>query len=311
MEQGNVTSVEQFILLGFSHLPNERVALIFCFTCVYMFILLGNSLIILLVFKDQHLHNPMYLLLANFSFIDLITPSISVPKMISDLVSRECAISYTDCMVQMFFYIIITVTESYFLSVMSFDRYLAICFPLHYTMIMTNKTCVVLICGAWVFGGINAIIHTVLTINVDFCGPNHVRHFFCDTLSLLQLACSGIKLNIIVISVSTFLNGICNFLITLSSYIGIVSTILQINSKKGRIKSFYTCVSHLIVVSLFYGTLIFTYFQPDSSYTVSKDLSAPVIYTTVTPALNPFIYSLRNNDIKKATKRLIWKGPVT
>ncbi|KAE8578378.1 hypothetical protein XENTR_v10023497 [Xenopus tropicalis] len=221
----------------------------------------------------------MYFLLANFSVLDLLSPSVSVPKMISDLISTEGIISFHGCITQMTFFIAITITECYFLSVMAFDRYVAICFPLHYKTIMSFKICFRLTCLAWLLGCCHSIIHTILTINLDFCGPNHVNHFYCDILSLLQLACSPTNLNIALVCVSAFFNGICNCTIIFSSYVGIVHAILKINSRDGRRKAF------------------------------STHITVSVIYTTLTPMLNPIIYTLRNNDVKKAFVKL-WKRAI-
>ncbi|OCT64687.1 olfactory receptor 1019 [Xenopus laevis] len=309
MESRNVTSVEFYILLGFSHVPYYRLPLISIFTLLYIFTLIGNSLIILLIIGDYQLHTPMYFLLANFSVLDLVSPSISVPKMIDDLISMEGIISFNGCITQMTFFIAITITECYFLSVMAFDRYVAICLPLHYKNIMSFKICFILIWLAWLLGCFHSIIHTILTISLDFCGPNHINHFYCDILSLLQLACSPINLNVTLVCVSAFFNGICNCIIILSSYLGIVSAVLKINSKDGRMKAFCTCASHLLVVSLYYGTLIIAYFRPINSYTYSKDRTISVIYTTVTPMLNPIIYSLRNKSVKNAFQKL-WKRAI-
>ncbi|KAG8433522.1 hypothetical protein GDO86_017711 [Hymenochirus boettgeri] len=308
MELRNDTSVKIFVLLGFSHLPQYRLTLISLFISLYIFTFLGNILIILLIIKDRQLHNPMYFLLANFSVIDLLSSSVSVPKMIADLFSREGFITFSTCVTQMFFFIAMTITECFFLSVMAFDRYVAICIPLHYKKIMSNKMCITLTCGAWLVGCFQSVIHTVLTNKLVFCGPNQINHFFCDIISLSHLACSPAFLNLAMVCVSTFFDGICNFSVIISSYIGIVSTIVKIKSNDGKVKAFCTCASHLLVVVLYYGTLVIAYFRPLSSYSDSKDRTIAVIYTTVTPALNPIIYSLRNNDVKKALKKIIFKG---
>uniref|UniRef100_A0A803KE25 Olfactory receptor n=1 Tax=Xenopus tropicalis TaxID=8364 RepID=A0A803KE25_XENTR len=297
----NGTNDDIFILLGFNHLLQVRPILIGIFSILYIFTLLGNSLIIVLILKDKRLHTPMYFFLANLSMLDLLSPSATVPKMIADLASGEGKISVHKCFTQLFFIITFVATESPLLSIMAFDRYVAICNPLYYGSIINFKLCAKLTSGAWILGSLYSLLHTLLTNNIDFCGSN-INHFFCDFLPLFQLACSDITPNLIIVYVSDFLNGMCNFLIILSSYISIITTILRITSQKGRLKAFSTCASHLTVIFLYYGTLISTYFHPLRSFLESKDRTASLIYTMVTPALNPLIYSLRNNDVKKALK---------
>ncbi|KAM4698759.1 olfactory receptor 5V1-like [Rhinophrynus dorsalis] len=298
MKQGNDTSVTTFILLGFSHVPHLRVFLISIFFLLYILTLLGNSLIIVLIVIDHKLQTPMYFFLANFSLLDLLYSSVVVPKMIWDLVFQDGDISLHGCLVQLFFFITFASAECCLLSVMAVDRYFAICKPLHYMTIINNKMCSRLIGGTWVTGCVYSLLHTILTINIDFCGPNHINHFFCDFLPLFQLACSDITLNTVSLFVSSFFNGICNFSIILSSYSCIGNTILRIKSTQGKKKAFSTCASHLVVVSIYYGAIIITYLHPIKSYSLSKDRPAAIIYTTVTPMLNPIIYSLRNKDVK-------------
>ncbi|XP_075421226.1 olfactory receptor 5V1-like [Ascaphus truei] len=311
MERDNVTSVQTFILLGFSHLPHLRLFLVSVFSLLYIFTLLGNGLIIILIKTDHRLHTPMYFFLANLSLMDLLYPSVTVPKMIWDLVFREGVISFHGCIAQLFFFITFASNECLFLSVMAFDRYLAICKPLHYGTIMSHRMCLKLTGGAWVTGFLYSVIHTVLTNSMLFCGPNLINHFFCDIPPLFQLACSDITFNMMCVFVSVFVMGVCNFSITLSSYTGIVTIILRIKSREGRMKAVSTCASHLMVVSMYYGTLLITYFRPMSSYSQSRDRTAAVIYTTVTPVLNPVIYSLRNKDVKRALKKILWKGAIS
>ncbi|KAM4698763.1 olfactory receptor 1G1-like [Rhinophrynus dorsalis] len=306
MEQDNVTSVKLFVLLGFSHLPHLRLFLISIFSLFYILTLLGNILIILLTVNDHQLHTPMYFFLANFSLVDFLFSSVTVPKMIWDLVFMDGVISLLRCLAQVYFFINFGATECFILSVMAFDRYVAICNPFHYMTIMNNQMCSRLVGGTWFIGSINSLIHTILTNNVDFCGPNHISHFFCDVLPLFQLACSDISLNIAVLFVSVIVMGVCNCCITFSSYAAILTTILRIKSTEGRIKSFSTCASHLMVVSMFYGTAIITYSFPNKKNSMYKDRTAAIIYTTVTPALNPIIYTLRNKDVKKSLKKLLF-----
>uniref|UniRef100_F7AE52 Olfactory receptor n=1 Tax=Xenopus tropicalis TaxID=8364 RepID=F7AE52_XENTR len=308
MEEGNATQVEIFILLGFSHVPQLRLFLIPTFTLMYACTILGNSLIILLIREDHRLHTPMYFFLANLSTMDLLFTAVTVPKMIGDLISREGMISFRSCIAQLFLIIATGASESPLLSIMAVDRYVAICDPLHYKTIMSYKLCFRLASLSWVLGSLYSLINTIPTTKIYFCGPNEINHLFCDIIPLLQLACSDIALNVAFVYISFFFNGICNFFVILSSYVTIITAIMRIKSQEGRRKAFSTCASHLLVVIVYYTTLTGTYLQPMSSYSGSKDKTAAVIYTVVTPVLNPIIYSLRNNDVKKAVKYFFVKG---
>ncbi|KAE8578376.1 hypothetical protein XENTR_v10023495 [Xenopus tropicalis] len=306
--EGNFTHVEIFILLGFSHVPQVRLFLIPTFTLMYACTILGNSLIILLIREDHRLHTPMYFFLANLSMMDLLFTTVTVPKMIGDLISREGMISFRSCIAQLFLIIAVGASESPLLSVMAVDRYVAICDPLHYKTIMSNKLCFRLASGSWLLGSFYSLIHTLLTNSIDFCGPNQLSHFFCDVVPLFQLACSDILLNVALVYVSAFFNGICNCSVILGSYVSIITAIMRIRSQEGRGKAFSTCASHLLVVIVYYTTLTANYLQPMSSNSGSKDRTGAVIYTVVTPVLNPIIYSMRNNDVKKAVKYFFLNG---
>eukprot|EP00079_Xenopus_tropicalis_P012343 XP_002939212.1 PREDICTED: olfactory receptor 5V1-like [Xenopus tropicalis] len=304
MEQHNATSVDTFILLGFSHIPHLRLFLICIFSYLYVFTLLWNSLIILLIINDSQLHTPMYFFLANLSFIDVVSPSITMPKMITDLVSKKGVIPYRSCIAQLCLLLTCVATESNVLSIMAFDRYVAICNPLQYTKIMSYKMCSKLAVGSWLIGSFFSIMLSLLTNSLDFCGPNEINHFFCDILPLFSLACSDITLSVTLLYASDIINGIINFVVILSSYVSIANAIKKIKSQEGRKKAILTCSSHIMVVCMYYGTTIVTYLHTIKSYSESKDRTAAIIYTTVTPLLNPLIYSLRNNDVKKALKKV-------
>ncbi|KAG8433516.1 hypothetical protein GDO86_017706 [Hymenochirus boettgeri] len=303
MEKKNVTVVENFILLGFSNVPHLRFPLIYMFLFLYICSLLGNSLIIQLIINDPHLHTPMYFFLANLSVFDILSPSVTVPKIIWDLYTGEGVISLHCCITQQFFLILFLGTESCLLSVMAFDRYIAICNPLHYTNIMSYKVCSRLVGGTWLVGLLYSLLHTPLTGSLNFCGPNQINHIYCDILPLFHLACSDITLNLSLLYASAFLNGMGNFVVILSSYSSIISAILRIKSKEGRIKACSTCSSHVIVVSVFYVSIFTSSAHPISSSSGSKDMIGSIIYTAVIPVLNPIIYSLRNNDVKKGLKK--------
>ncbi|OCT64692.1 hypothetical protein XELAEV_18045789mg [Xenopus laevis] len=252
----NGTNAEIFILLGFNHLLQIRPILISVFSILYIFTLLGYSLIILLILKDKHLHTPMYFFLANLSILDMLSPSATVPKMILNLASGEGKISFQKCITQRFFIITFVATESPLLSVMAFDRYVAICNRLYYCNIINFKLCSRLISGAWILGSLYSLLHTFLTNSIDFCGSNVINHFSCDLLPLIQLAYSKYCL---------------------------------IKSREGRKKAFLTCASQLMVVSMYYCTIIISYLYSINSSSESKSKTAAVIYTTVTPLLNPII----------------------
>ncbi|OCT64690.1 olfactory receptor 154-like [Xenopus laevis] len=308
MGGNNGTSVEEFILLGFSHFPHLRLLLICVFSCLYICTLLWNSLIILLIIKDSQLHTPMYFFLANLSFLDIISPSITMPKMITDLVSKKGVLPYSACIAQLYLTLTSFATESNVLSAMAFDRYVAICKPLQYTKIMSHKMCCKLACGSWLLASVVCLMLSLLTNSLDFCCPNQINHFFCDLLPLLYLACSDITLTLILVYASDIIIGICNCVVIFSSYISIAIAIKKIKSHEGRKKAFLTCISHIVVVSMYYGTTIVIYLHEIKSYAESKNRAAALIYTTVTPLLNPLIYSLRNNDVKNALKKFFFKS---
>ncbi|XP_078506630.1 olfactory receptor 10A7-like [Lissotriton helveticus] len=305
MMEENQTTVREFILVGFSHIPYLKIPLFFSFSIIYGATLLGNLLIIIIISTDFHLQTPMYFFLSNISLLDILCPSVIVPKMLSDLVSRTRVISYHGCMAQLFFYILLTTVQCFLLSVMAFDRYVAICQPLHYHAIMSLEVCVRLAVGPWISGGLYSLIYTVATSQLTFCRSNVINHFFCDILQFLQMSCSDTSVNMITIFLGVVLVGVGNFAVVLGSYARIISTILKIVSREGRKKTFSTCSSHLMVVSLYYGTLIFMYFRTLASLSRPNVWMAALIYTIGTPILNPMIYSLKNKEIIGALRRKV------
>ncbi|XP_069486175.1 olfactory receptor 5V1-like [Ambystoma mexicanum] len=305
MEADNQTLGSGFILMGFPPLPCLQATLFSVFSLFYSATLVGNVLIILIIRSDSRLHTPMYFFLCNFSLLDILNPSVTIPRMLSDLLSETKSISHTACITQIFFYIFFASVECSLLSVMAFDRYAAVCQPLHYHAIMNWGVCTQLAAATWVSGCLYSMMHTVATSRLTFCGSKTINHFFCDVPPLLLLACSDTTVNMVIIYICVVILGVGNAMVTLSSYIHIISTILKIQSKDGRMKTFSTCGSHLAVVSLYYGSLIGMYFRPMSSYAMSKAWMASVIYTSCTPMLNPLIYSLRNNEVKGALRRML------
>ncbi|XP_029471284.1 olfactory receptor 1L4-like [Rhinatrema bivittatum] len=305
METENHTRVTSFILSGMSDLPDYQITLFLVFLTLYLLNLLGNIVMMALIVTDPKLKTPMYFFLCNLSFLDMCFISVTVPKQLASFLSKSKIISYPGCMAQMYFFLAICVNECFLLSIMAYDRYVAICNPLHYVMVMNRMLCSVMVTGCWTISQLHSLLHTLLMSRLSFCRSNIIDHFFCDLQPLLKLACSDVSTNELVMLIEGTMVGMSTFLCILISYICIFSTILGIQSAEGRHKAFSTCSSHLIVVILFFGSAFFTYCQTSSSYNQKRNQLVTVIYTVVTPMLNPFIYSLRNNDVKGALRRAI------
>ncbi|XP_041532233.1 olfactory receptor 1361-like [Microtus oregoni] len=272
---------------------------------MYLATVLGNLLIILAIGTDSHLHTPMYFFLSNLSFVDVCFSSTTVPKVLAMHILRNLAISFSGCLMQIYFLCVFAVMDNFLLAVMAYDRYVAICHPLHYTTKMTHQLCALLVFGSWVVASLNALLHTLLMAQLSFCADNTIPHFFCEVTLLLNLSCSDTHLNELMILFVAGLLMIAPFVCTLVSYILIACAILRVSSPRGRWKAFSTCSSHLAVVCLFYGTIISLYFNPSSSRSAGRDMAAAMMYTVVTPMLNPFIYSLRNKDMKGAIGKVL------
>ncbi|XP_059234567.1 olfactory receptor-like protein DTMT [Mustela nigripes] len=307
---GNQTVVSEFILLGLPIDPNQRDLFYALFLVMYVTTVLGNLLIIILIRLDSHLHTPMYLLLSNLSFSDLCFSSVTMPKLLQNMQSQVPSIPYAGCLTQMYFFLLFADLESFLLVAMAYDRYVAICFPLHYTTIMSPKLCLSLVVLSWLLTTFISLLHTLLMARLSFCADNVIPHFFCDMSALLKLACSDIQINEMVIFILGGLIIIVPFLLISSSYARILSSILKVPSARGIRKTFSTCGSHLSVVSLFYGTIIGLYLCPSANNSTVKETVMAVMYTVVTPMLNPFIYSLRNQDIKGALGRAFSKWTI-
>ncbi|XP_012410134.1 olfactory receptor 1361-like [Trichechus manatus latirostris] len=305
MSGANQSSVSEFLLLGLSRQPQKKELLFMLFLTMYLATVLGNLLIILAISTDSHLHTPMYFFLSNLSFMDICFSSTIVPKMLANHILRSQTISFTGCLTQMYFLIVFVVIDNFLLAVMAYDRFVAVCYPLHYTSKMTPQLCALLVTGSLVIANLNAVLHTLLMGQLLFCADNMIPHFFCDLIPLLRLSCSDIHLNEMMILTEGALIMITPFVCILVSYICVICVVLRVPSTKGKWKIFSTCGSHLAVVSLFYGTIIAVYFNPSSSHSTKEDITAAVMYTVVTPMLNPFIYSLRNKDLKGALKKVI------
>ncbi|XP_030047845.1 olfactory receptor 1-like [Microcaecilia unicolor] len=274
---------------------------------MYLINLLGNGTMISVISGSSQLHTPMYFFLCNLSFVDLCFSSVTVPKMLSNLISDKKTISYDNCIAQLYFFLVFAGSECILLSIMAYDRYVAICNPLHYIIIMNKKVCLSMSAASWTISFLNALVHTLLINRLSFCKSVKIQHFFCDLTPLIQLSCTDTSINQLVIFSEASLLVVIPFLIILISYIRIISAILKIQSTGGRLKTFSTCSSHFTVVLLFYGTILFMYFRPSSSYSMEKDRISSVVYNVVSPMLNPFIYSLRNRDVKTALKQAFQK----
>ncbi|CAO2636329.1 Olfactory receptor 5V1 [Lemmus lemmus] len=304
---GNQT-VADFVLLGFHEVPGLHLLFFSVLTIIYVSIITGNMLIVVVVVSSQRLHTPMYFFLVNLSFIEILYTSTVVPKMLEGFLQESTisgkAISFLGCITQLHFFHFLGSTEALLLPVMAFDRFVAICKPLHYSIIMNRQLCIQLAASCWTGGFLNSVVHTVLTFHLPFCGNNQINYFFCDIPPLLMLSCGDTSINeLALLSIGIFI-GWTPFLCIILSYLSIISNILRIQSSEGRHKAFSTCASHLLIVLLYYGSAIFTYVRPISSYSLEKDRLISVLYSVVTPMLNPVIYTLRNKDIKEAVKTI-------
>ncbi|XP_031209899.1 olfactory receptor 1500-like [Mastomys coucha] len=305
MTGNNQTLISEFLLLGLPILSEYHLLLYALFLVMYLTTVLGNLLIIVLVQLDSHLHTPMYLFLSNLSFSDLCFSSVTMPKLLQNMQSKVPSISYVGCLTQLYFFMVFGDMESFLLVAMAYDRYVAICFPLHYTSIMSTKFCASLVLLLWILTISNAMMHTLLMARLSFCEKNVILHFFCDISALLRLSCSDTYVNELMIFIMGGIIIIIPFLLIVMSYVRIFFSILKVPSTQGIHKVFSTCGSHLSVVFLFYGTIIGLYLCPSGNNSTVKESVMAMMYTVVTPMLNPFIYSLRNRDIKRALIRVI------
>ncbi|XP_069498712.1 olfactory receptor 5V1-like [Ambystoma mexicanum] len=303
----NQTSVEEFLLLSFSSLPELQASLFVLFLSLYSTMLLGNILVSTVTWTDPHLHTPMYFFLRQLSLLEIFYTSVTIPKMLANFLAERNAIPYAGCAAQLFFFIALGSVECTLLAVMAYDRFVAICNPLSYHLIMNGMVCYSLVTSSWISGFLNSMIHTILAFRLPFCASNEVRQFFCDIPPLLNLACADTYTNKMVLFVVGGLYGLGSFVLTLISYVQILSAVLKIRTTEGRRKAFSTCTAHLTVVTLFYGTSSFMYYRPTASDSLDQEKLIPIFYTVVTPTLNPIIYSLMNKEIKAAIRRIVHK----
>ncbi|XP_062053864.1 olfactory receptor 5B12 [Lepus europaeus] len=304
----NSTGVTDFLLAGLTDDPDLQIPLFTVFLLIYIITVVGNVGMMQLILLDSRLHTPMYFFLSNLSLVDFGYSSAVTPKVMAGLLLRDKIMSYNACATQFFFFAGFITVESFLLASMAYDRYAAVCKPLHYTTTMTTSVCACLAIGCYVCGFLNASIHTGNIFRLPFCQSHVVDHFFCDAPPLLALSCSDSHISEMVIFFVVGFNALFSILVILISYLFIFITILRMHSSEGRQKAFSTCASHLTAVSIFYGTVIFMYLQPSSSHSMGTDKMASVFYTMVIPMLNPLVYSLRNKEVKNAFKKSVGKA---
>ncbi|XP_004471702.2 olfactory receptor 13C3-like [Dasypus novemcinctus] len=311
MDKYNQTFVSEFFLLGLFGHPKVEIIFFALILVMYLVVVLGNGVLIIASIFDARLHTPMYFFLGNLSFLDICYTSASIPSTLVPIISQKRSISFYACAVQMFLVFAMGSTECLLLGMMAFDRYVAICNPLRYPVIMNKVVYVLMASTSWFSGGINSILHTALAMRLPFCGNNVINHFGCEILAVLKLACADISLNVITMLVSNMIFLVLPLLVIFFSYIFILYTILRMKSATGRRKAFSTCSSHLTVVIIFYGTIFFMYAKPMSQDQPGEDKFQTsdklmfLFYGAMTPMLNPIIYSLRNKDVKAAVQYLL------
>ncbi|XP_066476388.1 olfactory receptor 5AP2-like [Tiliqua scincoides] len=301
----NNTQVTEFILTGLTELPQFQMALFVTFLAIYTITLVGNLGMIIIIRFSPQLHTPMYFFLSNLSILDICYSSSVTPKFLADFLKRKKIISFVGCFTQFYFYSVFATTECYLLAMMAYDRYVAICKPLLYFVTMSQRKRFQLIAVSYGAGMINALVHTVAASRLSFCGPNVINNFYCEGPPLLALSCSDISLNDVLMFVFVGFNMIATNLTILISYGYILITILKFRSARSRQKAFSTCTSHLMVITTFYGSASFMYARPSSRNSQNLDKMASVLYTVVTPMLNPLIYSLRNQEVRGAFRKLL------
>ncbi|XP_013976391.1 olfactory receptor 5T1 [Canis lupus familiaris] len=308
IQMKNVTEATMFILMGFTDDFEMQVFLFLLFLAIYLFTLIGNLGLVILVMGESRLHNPMYYFLSVLSFLDACYSSVVTPKMLVNFLAEDKSISYLGCAAQMLLFVTFGTTECFLLAAMAYDRYVAIYNPLLYSVSMSPRVYVPLIVASYVGGILHASVHTVATFSLSFCASNEIRHVFCDIPPLLAISCSDTHTNQLLLFYFVGSIEIVTILIVLISYGFILLAILNIHSAEGRRKVFSTCGSHLTGVSIYHGTILFIYMRPSSSYALEHDMIVSIFYTIVIPMLNPIIYSLRNKDVKEAMKKLFMRN---
>ncbi|KAM9271287.1 olfactory receptor 6N1-like [Morus bassanus] len=307
LQQGNLSSPSMFLLLGFSSAYRAQVTLCLCLLLIYLVTVLGNLLIMTLVWLDAHLHSPMYFFLGHLAFLDICYSSVTLPKILGDSFSPQKTISFVGCITQIYFFLCFGGSECMLLAAMAYDRYLAICHPLHYPALMSKKMCHCLVAVSWLSGSFSSLIQAFLTARLPFCGSNMINHLFCEIPFLLKASCSpNAPLNKATLYALAGTVAMGSFILTLVSYVHIIGAVLQKGA--GTQRAFATCISHLTVVSLFFGAGAVAYLVPHSSSSKEMDEVLALLYAIVTPMLNPIIYSLRNREVKEAIRKALRRG---
>uniref|UniRef100_A0A8D2E266 G-protein coupled receptors family 1 profile domain-containing protein n=1 Tax=Sciurus vulgaris TaxID=55149 RepID=A0A8D2E266_SCIVU len=308
MSPENDTQISEFLLLGLSENPELQSLIFGLFLSMYLVTVLGNLLIILATISDSHLHTPMYFFLSNLSFVDICFTSTTIPKILVNIQTQNKVITYAGCITQIQFFTLFAALDNFLLAVMAYDHFVAICHPLHYTVSMNPHVCGLLVLASWIVSVLNSLLQSLMVLWLSFCTNMEIPHFFCELNQVVHLACSDTFLNDLVVCLASVVLGGGPLTSILYSYCKRVSNIRAISSAQGRYKAFSTCASHLSVVSLFYGTSLGVYLSSAVTQNSHSTATASVMYSVVTPMLNPFIYSLRNQDIKRALRRLFRKA---
>ncbi|XP_029440518.1 olfactory receptor 6N1-like [Rhinatrema bivittatum] len=306
MEPSNQSTVREFIIAGFPGIQHIRLVLFVLLLLTYLLIITGNVVVFLVIRLQPHLHAPMYFFISILAFLELWYTAVTIPKMLSNLLDIRKSISFSGCLLQVYFFHSLGITEALLLTSMAYDRYLAICTPLHYPTIMTSQLGIKLTTACWLFGFLYPVPEIIVISRLPFCGPNIIEHIFCDLSPLLSLACTDTSTSIVL----DFAFNACvvsgPVVLIVFSYVKIIRVVLKIQSSEGRRKAFSTCATHLIVVVMFFGSVGFMYMRLTKTYSLNYDKSLAVVYSVITPLCNPVIYSLRNKEIKKA----IWKSVI-
>ncbi|XP_007520766.1 putative olfactory receptor 8G3 isoform X1 [Erinaceus europaeus] len=305
MAPGNESTVTEFLLAGLTQQPELQLPLFLLFLAIYLLTALGNLGMVTLIGLSSHLHTPMYYFLCSLSLIDLCQATVIIPKMLVSFVADKNITSYPECMTQLYCFIVLVIAECYMLAVMAYDRYVAICQPLLYNVIMSPHVCALFSVAVYIWAITGSTIHTGLILRLDFCKNNMINHYFCDVIPLLEISCSSTYVNELLLLILSSFNIMTPFTAILASYIFIILNILHISSREGRAKAFSTCSSHLGAVGMFYGSTIFMYMQPSSVNSMGQGKVSSVFYTIIVPMLNPLIYSLRNKDVKVALRKIL------
>ncbi|XP_004700898.1 olfactory receptor 6C4-like [Echinops telfairi] len=303
----NQTSLREFVLLGLTDIPELQAVIFILLFLAYIFSLLGNLTIITLTLLDSHLQTPMYFFLRNFSFLEISFTTTFTPRLLFSISTGNKAISFAGCLSQYFFAIFLGATEFYLLTAMSYDRYVAICKPLHYTTIMNNRVCILMVLCSWLGGFLIILYPIIQTSQLDFCASNVLNHYYCDTGPLIEISCSDTRLLEIIDFILAIVTLAVTLVLVILSYTNIIRTILKIPSAQQRTKAFSTCSSHMIVISLSYGSCIFMYIKPSAKEGVAFNKGVAVLNTSVAPLLNPFIYTLRNKQVQQAFRDVVRK----